>query len=96
MNSDVRSRPDNSIVFCSGSYLLPRSVPTVSRVLQRDVIIDAQGEQLLPAINSVFEAPQLTPSRGNNEIQAVAVIELAGLGPALARLITASVRGIWG
>ena len=54
-------------------------VPPPPGELQRDLGIDAHGDPLLLLGEAVLEAPSLGAARGDFEVQAPAVVDLAGL-----------------
>ena len=77
---------------------LPGFVPALPRELQRDLGIDPHRDALFHAREAVLEAPSLRAARGDFEVEAAAVVELArllaGLDLADGRWLSAACWGI--
>jgi len=59
--------------------VLARVLPLLARLGQADLGERSEAEGLLAAFDAVFAAPELAAGCGDEEVQAVAVVELSGL-----------------
>jgi len=64
-------------LFGSGGVVeLAGVLPLLTRLGEADLGVRAEAEGLLPSIDAVLAAPELATGRGNEQVQAVAVVEL--------------------